>query len=180
MKKMIFNLAFGLLITPAVFGLDSASLSRQSVRLENASSRNELFINFNKDIVLTRVGNSDFALKQLEQPLEFKNADGGIQRQIVIKCDLTQETKNKKVTLASTAKEGHWSVTKIEKIGSSVQRWTLSRKRQSLKMTCVSLEKFENKLEVTTMSSYLIDRVLAENQSPVSEKIQVAGDALSE
>ncbi len=180
MTKTFLNLALGLLISHSVFANESATLSTQSKRLESAISRKELFINFDKDMILTDSGKSEFAIKRVEHPFEITAQDGRTQRQIVIKCDLTQETKEKSVRLATSEKEGPWLVTKIEKIGSSVQKWTLSRKKQLLKMTCVALEKFEEKLEVTSMRSYYIDRVLAEYKSPVSEKIQIAGDAKSE
>lgn len=179
MTKAILNFATGLLLTQTAFGLEPSQLAKDAARFESSVAKNELFINFDKDMVLTRKKDSDLAYLRFEQSLDVKNVDGS-QRQVLVKCDLTQETKKNSVSLASTAKEGKWSISKVEKIGFAIQRWTLSRKKQFIDMTCVALEKNGEKTEIATMDSSLIDKALAGNRSAIVAKIQIAADAKSD
>lgn len=179
MKKAIVKLAAGLLLAQNVLALETSNLAQDSARFESAVTRNELFINFDKDMVLTRKKDSDFAYKGFEQTLDIKNADGS-QSQILVKCDLIHSTKEKSLNMGSKAKDGKWSITKIEKIGNSIQRWSLSRKKQKVDMTCVALEKNGEKTEIAAIKSSLIDRALSGNRSTIFARIQVASDLKSE
>jgi hypothetical protein len=154
-----------------IFSLSFAAPSYQRIRVletasqfESAVQKQDVILDFQRDVVVEKESDSDYAKKRIETIFPMKNRDGSLEKELIIRCDFLIETKANKVTLASTKNQSNkWKVQAVKKIGTSMERWILSKTgAQDLTLTCMSFEKKGDEAVKVSLVPSFVDNALSQ------------------
>jgi hypothetical protein len=159
-------------ISTMVFSVSFARIEYYRIRVletdsqfDTAVQQKALVLDLGKNLVLKKESASDdYAKKEIESILPMKNPDGTLIKELVVKCKLSVETTANKVTLKSTQNQSNkWTVSTVQRIGNSMERWTLSKKNSSdVTMTCMSFERKGEETEKISLIPSFVQRALSE------------------
>lgn len=162
--------AFGILTSAADLSLRAfESLSQ----FDAAVGNQQVFLDLDEKLVLRRAKSSNYAKKTMVSVLTMKDKNGRTMKtekgqtfkELVVRCDLSTLTKQRKLTLASTKNESNkWKIKSAFRIGQFMQQWTLGKSGQpeELLLACTSFERYGDDLEPKPLefNSRIISRAL--------------------
>lgn len=147
---------------------------QSSEQFDEAVMADTVVMKLPQNLTLYRKKGSPEAKRTIESVLPMRGDNGKVEKELVVRCELSQFTHKTKLVLPSTAGTANpWKVFGVNRLNNSKETWTLGRDgSQRISMTCHSFERAGLFIHEVSLSATLVNRALSTVNGAVLTSVQ--------